>query len=186
MAAIGDVYSSIIGRIRQTTNIPFVHIWNNQLEQLAEGKTYVFPFPNCFVEVTAPTEYAPLLLGYSVGDIIVRIHIGHEEYDAGNGNYEENTNVFLLRDMIINRLNNFQPTACSSLMKISEEQDYEHTNIYHYKIDFKCAFIDSKGSYDEQNSFVPVIPTDLQTITDVVPASEFAVDLTVIPKLNDI
>ena len=91
----------------------------------------------------------------------VRIHIGHEEYDAGNGDFEQNVNIFTYRDSIINVLNNFQPTACSTLMKNSEEQDYVHTNIYHYKIEFTTAFVDSKGSYDEQHGFVTAYLDDI-------------------------
>jgi len=169
MAGINQVYSSLLSRIKTSTNLPFVHIWNNQLQQLADGDTYVFPFPNAFVEVTPPTSYDPIGRGYSTGELIVRIHIGHEEYDAGNGNYEENTNVFAYRDLIINKLNNFQPTACSSLMKISESQDFIHTNIYHYIVEFKCAFIDSRGSYEEQHDFTTGIITELEENALIVP-----------------
>lgn len=165
MAGISNVYSDLISRIKTSTSIPFVHIWNNQLQQLADGETYVFPFPNAFVEVLVPTEYNPIGRGYSTGELTVRIHIGHEEYDAGNGNYEENTNVFTYRDQIINILNSYQPIACSSLMKVSETQDFVHTNIYHYIIDFRCAFIDSKGSIDEQIPTIEVAPPNL--IVDV-------------------
>jgi hypothetical protein len=154
MAGIAQVYSSLIGKIKEITSLGFVHIWNNQLQQLEDGDTYVFPFPNAFVEVIAPTNYDPIGQGYAVGELTVRIHIGHEEYDAGNGNFEENTNVFTYRDLIINKLNSFQPTACSLLMKVSETQDFVHTNIYHYIIDFKCSFVDSKGSLDEQKGYI--------------------------------
>jgi len=170
MAGISDVYSSLLGRIRSTTPIPFVHIWNNQLQQLEDGDTYVFPFPNAFVEVIAPTNYDPIGQGYATGELTVRIHIGHEEYDAGGGNYEENVNVFTYRDLIINKLNSFQPTACSSLMKVSETQDFVHTNVYHYIIEFRCAFIDSRGSYDEQHEFIDGVFTeiDINAVVDRV------------------
>lgn len=153
MAGISNVYQDLKAKITEATASGFVHIWNNQLEQLADGDTYAFPFPCYFIEIQAPTPYDPIGQGYSVGELIVKIHIGHEEYDAGNGNYEENVNIFTLRDRVINKLNNYQPVACSSLMKIAEAQDFVHTNIYHYVIDFKCAFVDSKGSLDEQNEY---------------------------------
>ena len=153
MAGIADVYQDLKTKITEATTSGFVHIWNNQLEQLADGETYAFPFPCYFIEIQAPTPYDPIGRGYSTGELIIKIHIGHEEYDAGNGNYEENVNIFTLRDNIIKNLNSYQPIACSSLMKIAENQDYVHTNIYHYVIDFKCAFIDSKGSIDEQLTY---------------------------------
>lgn len=163
MAGIAQVYGSLLGKIKEITSLSFVHIWNDQLRQLEEGETYVFPFPNAFVEVIAPTDYAPIGRGYATGELTVRVHIGHEEYDAGNGNFEENVNVFTYRDLVINKLNSFQPTACSSLMKVSETQDYVHTNVYHYIIDFKCAFVDSKGSYDEQHEFSDGVITEQTT-----------------------
>jgi hypothetical protein len=168
MAGIAQVYSSLISRIKTSTSLSFVHIWNDQLRQLEDGETYVYPFPNAFVEVIAPTNYDPIGQGYATGELTVRIHIGHEEYDAGSGNFEENTNVFTYRDQIINKLNSFQPTACSSLMKVSETQDFVHTNVYHYIIEFKCAFIDSKGSIDEQKTYVNSQITDVITTPIIV------------------
>ena len=159
MANIGDLYTSLLNKIKELTQFKFVHIWNNQISQLEEGQMYAFPFPNCFVEITS--SYLPLGLGYSVNDMIITIHIGHEEYDAGGGNFEQNVNVFTYRDLIVKHLNGFQPTGCTNLMRIGEEQDYVHTNIYHYKILFKGAFVDSVGSLDNQ------IPTEQGEINDV-------------------
>jgi len=158
MAGIAIVYSDLITKIKNDVGLNFVHIWNNQLQQVADGETYVFPFPNAFVEISAPTQYDQLSSGYTQGNLIIRIHVGHEEYDAGNGNFEENVNVFTYRDAVIKSLNNFQPTSCSSMMKVSESQDYVHTNIYHYIIEFICSFVDSKGSKDEQIPTVTIEP----------------------------
>jgi hypothetical protein len=161
MANVGALFSSLLGRLREIQSFKFVHIWNDQLTQLANGDTYVFPFPCAFVEIISPNPFVAIGGGYSVGDIIIRIHIGHEEYDAGSGNFEENVNVFTFRDAVINKFNNFQPTGGSSMMKISESQDYSHTNLYHYTIDFSCAFVDSVGSFDAQ------IPTETGVIETI-------------------
>lgn len=169
MANIGGLYGDLLAKVKQLTAFKFVQIWNNQLQQLADGSTYSFPMPCAFIEILTPTNYLPLGGGYSVSDLVIRIHIGHEEYDAGNGNFEQNTNVFTLRDAIIGHLNNYQPVACSSLMKGAELQDFEHTNIYHYIVEFKTAFIDSVGSYDAQ------IPSETGTFTTI--DSNVVVDL---------
>ena len=152
------------------TAFQFVQIWNNQLDQLAEGTTYVFPFPCAFIEIISPSTWLPLGQGYSVGDIIIRIHIGHEEYDAGGGDFEQNVNVFTLRDAVITQLNNFQPTGCSSLMKVNESQDYMHTNLYHYYVDFKASFIDDRGCLDVQNPPATGVITELveNVVVDIV------------------
>ena len=150
MANIAGFYTSLLNEVSAIGAFPFVRIWNNQLEQLEDGTTYAFPFPNAFVEVLVPADYLPLGGGYSISDVTVRIHIGHDEYDAGGGNFEQNVNVFSYRDQVISRLNGFQPTGGSSLMKSAELQDYAHTNVYHYIIDFKGSFIDSVGSHIDE------------------------------------
>lgn len=152
MAGIVDVFNDLIARVKVTIpEFKFVHIWNNQLAQMEEGSIYSFPFPNCFIEVVPPNDYTPIGRGYSTGELVVRFHIGHEEYDAGGGNFEQNVNVFTYRDKIVNKFNNYQPIATSSLMRVSEGQDYVHTNIYHYIVEFRCAFIDSLGGWEAQH-----------------------------------
>lgn len=153
MANIGGLYNDLLAKVKQLTVFKFVQIWNNQLQQLADGTTYSFPMPCAFIEIVPP-NYLPLGGGYSVSDLSINIHIGHEQYDAGNGNFEQNTSVFALRDAVITHLNSYQPIACSSLIKGNEAQDYEHTNIYHYIVEFRTAFIDSMGSIDQQTTSV--------------------------------
>lgn len=146
MATIVNVYNDLIERVQDNAaNFGFVRIWNNQLDQLADGDTYAFPFPNVFFEIEAPAQYNPLGQGFSVSDIKIRIHIGHEEYDAGSDLLEQNTNVFTLRNQIVNLFTNFQPSGCSSMMRVGEFQDYVHTNIYHYIVEFICSFVDDSG-----------------------------------------
>lgn len=157
MAGIASVYTSLLTQIKTDNRFKFVHIWNNQLEQLEDGDTYAFLFPNAFVEIIPPSSLA-LPLGYNVSDITIRIHIGHEEYDAGSGNFEENTNVFTYRDAIIKLLTKFKPTGCSQMMKVGEAQDFVHTNVYHYTVDFLCSFVDSIGSIDNDSTLVTKDP----------------------------
>lgn len=146
MATIVNVYNDLIERVQDNAaNFRFVRIWNNQLDQLADGDTYAFPFPNVFFEIEAPAQYNPLGQGFSVSDIKIRIHIGHEEYDAGSDLLEQNTNVFTLRNQIVNLFTNFQPSGCSSMMRVGGFPDYVHTNIYHDIVEFICSFVDDSG-----------------------------------------
>lgn len=170
MAGIGDLYNDLLNVI--TGFIPefkFVRIWNNQLEQIEEGATYSFPMPCCFVEILTPNEYTPIGRGYGTGELIVRIHIGHEEYDSLAQTYEQNFNVFTLRNKVVNIINNLQPIATSSLMRVSEQQDFIHTNIYHYIVDFRCAFIDSWGGWEAQHNTVTGIIYTLNEDMEVAP-----------------
>ena len=167
MAGIKDVYIDLKNKLTATGHFKFVHIWNNQLQQLEDGSTYSFPLPCALIEIAAPTEYVPLGGGYSQGELIIKIHIGHEEYDTTDGNFEENVNVFTLRDAVIAALTNYQPVACSDMMKSSEQQDFVHTNVYHYIIDWRTAFIDDKGVPGTITDLVTQLTLDVSTTNEM-------------------
>ena len=59
---------------------------------------------------------------------------------------EQNLTIHDLRDLVFAKLSLFKPTMCSEMFKVSETMDYEHTNIYHYVIDFRTGFIDNTAS----------------------------------------
>ena len=54
MAGISAVYTSIMDQIKTLGTFKFVHIWNNQIQQIEDGQTYAFPFPCCFIEIVGP------------------------------------------------------------------------------------------------------------------------------------
>jgi hypothetical protein len=71
------------------------------------------------------------------------------EYLNEDGTFEQDLEIFDLRDKILALLSQYQPTACSPLACISEEQDFDHDNLYHYILSFITNFTDSKASpYD--------------------------------------
>lgn len=167
MGGIKDVYLDIRSRVVAMQQFNYVRIWNNQLQQVRDGKLELFQYPACFIEVIPPAEYNPLGGGYSQGDLTVKFHIVHEEYDTMDGNMEENVNVFAFRDAIIAKFTNFQPVFCSSMMKSAEIQDYEHDNLYHYMVDFRTAFIDDKGVKSTITANVNTLTLDVTTINDM-------------------
>jgi hypothetical protein len=145
MAGIKAPIQDIISKLATNTSFQFVRVWNRQIRMLYDGETYSYPLPACFVEVINPAQYEQMGLGYTQSEITFRIHIAQEYYDAQDGTFEQNYTIFDLRDEVIALLTYYEPTACSGLQKTNEEQDYEHTQLYHYMVDFKCSFIDSKG-----------------------------------------
>jgi len=128
----------------QTPNL-YARVWNGQVKQLQRGENYPYPLPAAFLEVVLPDDYSQLAEGITECDITFRIHLVDEELDAGDGTMDQNLVIFALRDAVIKLLTYYQPIACSNLQKVSEQQDYDHTNVYHYIIDFKCSFIDDRG-----------------------------------------
>lgn len=179
MAGIKQPILDIITKLREITvangeggtMTPNVRIWNNQIKYESDGKLYDFPKPAFFVEVVNAVQFQTLAEGMQSADLGIRVHIVHEYYDAQDGTFEQDLVVFELRDQVRVKLMRYEPTACGPLVVINEEQDYEHTNIYHYVVDFVCHFIDSKGSpYDPARTDLidKDPPTDLELTVNAV------------------
>ena len=124
-----------------------------------------FPMPCSFVEVIIPQDHAQLASGYTVSDVVFRVHVAAVEYDAQNGTLEQNYSIFTLRDTVVALLTYYEPRGCSHLQKISEQQDYEHTDVYHYIIDFKCSFIDTTGA---EVTYFKAAPTTLDLTVTII------------------
>lgn len=138
-------------------------IFNNQLVREQEGKQYAYEKPCVFVEIINKVKYEQLGEGFQSADLAFRIHLVHEEYDTADGNMDQNLNVFDLRDKVVLALSLYEPTGCGPLTRIGEDQDFDHSNIYHYQIDFVCNFTDSKGSKWDQGKLIDKEPpTDLE------------------------
>ena len=123
----------------------FVAVWNDQLSRMAEGTGYSLPMPAAFVEIIQ-NPWQLLGMGVSIADIIVRFHIAHQQYDAGDGTLDQDLDVYDLRDAVLEAFVGYQAAKCSSLGRIGEQPDYAHNNIYHYTIDFTCCIVDTAGS----------------------------------------
>jgi hypothetical protein len=146
MAGIKQPILDLLTLLATVPGIVHTRIWNNQLEHTRQAEEKYIPLPAAFVEVVPGVQFEALTMGMTSADIVFRIHLVHEYYDAQNGTFEQDLAVFDLRDAIMAKLTLFQPTACTPLTFFSEEQDYDHDNLYHYVMDFACNFTDSKGS----------------------------------------
>jgi hypothetical protein len=159
----------VVNQDNQTVNL-FARVWNDQFRKFDEGQLEAFPLPSAFVEVVNPSDYNRIGGGFDASDIIFKIHIGHWFMDAADGTFEQDLDIIDLRDKVISLLSNYQPKACGSLVHISDQQDYQHKSVYVYEIEFKCHFIDSKGSpYDPAaGKYIDSVPpTDLEI--DIIP-----------------
>lgn len=145
----------------------YARIWNNQVEQLRAGDdSYIIPDIACFVEIITPVTFDVIGTGYRSADLGVRLHLVHQFYNQ-ESTYEQDLIIFDLRDKIVEELSQWQPLLCSPLNCISEEQDYDHDNLYHYVLDFVCNFIDSKGSkYDPEKGNFTCDSVDLDLVVE--------------------
>lgn len=151
-----NVINEIVARLRTIPELKLVTIWNNQFNYIENGEIYSFPMPCAFVEVSADA-FEDLGNNYQATDIVVKIHIGQDFYNGSN--IDENLTIFVLRDLIVKKLSRFKPTTAGDLVKISERQDFQHSNVYHYEIDFKTHYIDNTNVSAET---LTAPPTTLQ------------------------
>ena len=150
---------SLANQDAQTVPV-YVRIWNNQVRYEHDGQLYNFPKPAIFVEVVSPATYEILGQGLRSSDISFRLHLVHENLN-NEGTFEQDLNIFEMRDKVIALLTGYQPTNCGPLNAMIEQQDFEHTNVYHYVIDMVANFTDTVGSKldpNNPNKYVSSVP----------------------------
>jgi hypothetical protein len=149
MAGIKQPIQDIITLLEAVSGMQYVRVWNDQFKKLDEGKIEAFPFPCAFVEVVGSDKIQLVGGGVAAGDLTFRIHIGHEQLDAGDGTMGQNLDAIDFKDLVVKKLALKKLTACTILQKSGESQNYDHGNVYIYTVDFNTHFFDSKGSpYD--------------------------------------
>ena len=164
MAGIKDVVNSIVAQLQTVAELQTVRVFNNDFKMMEAGKTELFAFPCAFVQILSVSNFIPVGAGCESADLTVRILIGHEYYN-GYG-FNQDLDVFDLKDKVVRAMYNFQATACSPFQRVNEEQSFDHDNIYIYTVDFSTSFIDSKASdYDPANGvYQDFTATDVQII----------------------
>lgn len=147
----------------------YSRVWNNQLNSERDAKIYDYPKPAAFVEFITPVTFTEMGGNFGNADIGVNVHLIHEYYNA-DGTFEQDMLVFDLRDKIVALLSQYKPTACGLMVRVNEQQDFDHDNLYHYIIGFAVNFVDSKSSpYDPQaGKYIDsATPTTLQVNTTI-------------------
>lgn len=124
----------------------FVRVWNNQVELLNEGSIEAIPMPCAFIELdTTGQPHGNIGRGVCEIQTTLRIHLINEHYNT-ESSFEQNLDIYTLRQAVIRKLNRYKTNVCSPMFKFSESQDYDHTNLYHYIIEFSTMITDTTGS----------------------------------------
>jgi len=153
---MGDLIQEILDQLTAITQLETVAIWNNQFQYIQDGSINLFTFPSAFVEIQAGNTQ-DIGGSYQGSDIEVVIHIGQDFYP------ENNNSIFDLRDYVIKSLSHFKPTTGSLFKKINESQDFEHSNVYHYKITYKTHWIDPTAVLEQLFTTPPIDLTITRT-----------------------
>ena len=156
---MGELVTALLDKLKALSNLQTVLIWNNQFDYIQEGASYTFSMPSCFVEVV-PEMFGDLGSGNQGVDLDINIHLGMDFYNGAN--IDDNTNIFDLRDLLVKHLYGFKPTEGGVMIKVKEEQDFNHSNVYHYIVSYKIHYIDSTTKREE---FYTVAPTQLNITT---------------------
>lgn len=165
-----DLFLAIQTRI--TTLVPeitYVRIFNNQFENAVnENNTYDFPMPCVFVEFENVNEPKQLGAGFQIYEpLYVKLHLGVNELDSSDGNLDQNLNIFDLKDKLYKAMQKFEPNKASIFIRSSEEQDYDHTNIYVWKQTYRTTYIDGLMEEPQNPTYTTPEDTDL-TITKTI------------------
>ncbi len=181
------VWSAVPGAEKSKPTKLFQHVakWNNQVAREQDGKQdegvsgYLFEKPACFVE-WLPEPAQQFLDNVTYRDCTWRLHIVDYQLDAGDDEtMDQNMQVDQYRDLAVQYMTGFQPENCSTMFQVDEKPDYDHTGIYHYTVDMKTGFTDTKGSILDPNQ-VRVIykqpPTNLELISGFSEGDEPPVD----------
>ena len=129
--------------------IKFCQMYNDQLSTYSEGenKSYAFPFPAVFIEIVNELQIEQL--GDDVqlyNDLIVRLHIAHEFYNAnpsdGFGMTETDMKIFDIRNQVYKAIQKFEPTNAVAMVRISEQPSYVHKMVYAFMQDYRTNIID--------------------------------------------
>lgn len=150
----------------------YVRIWNDQIERKKEGRGYIYQTPACFVELTI-NESETLGQGATGHDAIVRVLLEQNNYNT-EGSYDEDLDIFALRDKVHQALNGFKPANASPLVIGAPVLDHNHDNTYLCALEYRTHITDLTGSiYDEaagvyvwqtldEDAWNLILETDLQ------------------------
>ena len=129
-------------------------VYNNQPERRAQGQGYDYRTPAAMVEILPEQAGFIGANGTQGYDLTIRVHIEHNQLHSDTlTDIDRNMAVFAIRDKVIRKLMNKQPTGCGPIAYVTEQPDYNHTNTYLHLIDFKCHYIETLSSLEDDEEY---------------------------------
>lgn len=126
--------------------LQYVQMYNNQIFDEESGQLYDYPKPAVLIEFESPTIIQQLGNGSQLYDeLLVKLHIvdNFMNYTGDDGIEELNLEIFDRRDRVFTSVQGFEPTNCAAMVRVNEQQDYDHTQIYHYTQTYKTNYVDT-------------------------------------------
>lgn len=142
MGLQADFFGLLKTQLQGIAGIKHVALWNNQL--INENQENAFLYPAVFIEF-ANENFNNLTQGIQQWDSMVTLHVCFESYK------DEDIDVLNLKDLVYSTIHTKQYTNfASKMLRIDEEQNFDHPNIQDYmqmyRITFKDFGVDSRAT----------------------------------------
>lgn len=138
-----EVYNQILSNV-DTTTFNTIAIYAEQPRRMMRGNGYSFLTPACFVEINE-SNYETVGDGITTSDCDIKFHIIMEQLDGNNGTLDQNLDIFTLRNNIKSAFSLFKLNQGGFFQWKDEDEDYCHSNIYHYILSYKAFNVDFEG-----------------------------------------
>lgn len=125
-----ELYIALKARIETLASLKIVGLWNNQFER--ENENVPFGYPCVFIEFTN-IEYRDFLKGVQDFQMDVSLHLGFESYKT------EDIDILQLKQDLHFVVHTFQQGYNTKLLRRSEVQNFDHTNIQEYILTYHCS-----------------------------------------------
>ena len=163
-----QLFLDIKQQLETLPDLQMVRLYNGQDQQIyndsEENQLYAIPLPAAFIEFVNDQQVTRLGVGHQLYDpLIIRIHILHQQLDAGDGTMEQDLEVFDLAQKVFSVMQNFHPEKTIPFVRISETRDYEHRNVYHFMQDYTTNYVDSQEAEPQHGSIVDAPPIIVDT-----------------------
>ena len=149
-----EVYNTIETRLHTIVDSNNVekfkhyHTWNQQFKDLlgkpGANKDISIPFPAVFIEVVVDSIEEQGSFN-QLWNCTLNLHIAHQLYNAMNGEFEQNWDVFDLVDDVHKKIQGYHPTQFNTFIGTGLKQDYDHGNLYHFIQTYKFNY---QNTYD--------------------------------------
>lgn len=140
-----DLYLELRAQIlAAATSVQHVRLWNNQVNLIDNNEQIPFPFPAVFIDF--PTiEWIDRGKGTQGSRLLVRLHLIYESFHTSEN--EEDLAVFDFREEVYLAVQDYKPSFSGKLMRLQEETDTQHTNMYHWIMDFETEYSDNTAQF---------------------------------------
>ena len=130
-AFLDDIKQQIL---TQVPEIKTVRLWNNQVEELLQGRNEAISFPAVFLGFDNEINYVSKAAdGLQFAEKVeFYAHIVDENYVDNNNDDSTEWGILDLKQKVYVALEQFSGDTFGSISRIRERTDQSHDNLYHY------------------------------------------------------